>query len=358
MHSIKNIVFINDIAKLPKEMLKEICTDLNLDDSGIKPDLAMRIWEYLRQNQTSQDEALEKCKNKLLAGQTSITWYQFDRGDLENVEELIIKNCGFNPFEEIQTPYPEELTTEPVLICAAKGETDEEIYLRFMYKSGVRRDYYVTGVNVSPKSEIVTVYLNTQSGILEVRADPRKSEKIAKSVAQILNRQVIMEQVTAPFGEKIESIADKLKGELIDATSKPELLLEDFTERQAKAVVEILQALDKFLKSNDIDELEENLKQANEAFDDEMLSVPFAALILCGMEKVGFGGERELRGLPLYDSLNPYLQHQGGFIRFKYPEDSLEKSYTIRVGMTSKSIYFTTPATEQVIDYVRKNVIL
>lgn len=357
MHSIQNIVFINDIAKLPKEAMKEICTDLNLDDSGAKADLSSRIWEYLLRNRHGQNEALDRCKNKLLAGQTSITWYLFD-GEIEDAENLIRTNTSFDPFNEILTPEPEELTTEPVLLCAAPGLEGNDIFLRYMYKSGVRTDYYVTGVTVSPRSEISTVYLNKQLGILEVRGDPRKSEIIAKDVARLLNRQIIIEQVRAPFAQNIHNITDSLDGELIDATSKPEFLIQSFTDDQTKAIVNILNALDKFLKSNETDELVEELKQANEAFDDEMLSIPFAALILNGMEKVGLGGERELRGLPLYDSFSPYLQHQGGFVRFKFTEDNLEKSYTIRVGVTANSIYFTTPATEQVIDFVRRNVIL
>ncbi|GIO24120.1 hypothetical protein [Oceanobacillus sp. J11TS1] len=71
------------------------------------------------------------------------------------------------------------------------------------------------------------------------------------------------------------------------------------------------------------------------------------------MGKVGLGGESEIRGLPLFDYLSPNLQHQGGFIRFRFNEEAVEKEYTIRVGMKSRSIFFATPATEQVIAYAR-----
>jgi len=63
-------------------------------------------------------------------------------------------------------------------------------------------------------------------------------------------------------------------------------------------------------------------------------------------------------GSPLYDTLRPYLQHQGGFIKFNRPVNGVEKSFTIRVGLTSDSIYFTTPATEEVIEFVRNQVII
>jgi hypothetical protein len=359
MNSLVDIVFLTDIVRLPKDTLKEICTDLNLENTGVSFELSTRVWEHIRQNHANRSHSLEKCKGKLLAGQTSITWYQLEsEASLRGFTNTLQEACGFNPFERIRIPSIEDLTTEPVLIAGAKGPEEGQYYLRFMYKSGVKREYYGTEVSISPKSEITTVYVDEKTGLIEVRADAKKSDKVATAFARLINQQVTLNQVVAPFSVDIEKIADNLGGELIDVTSKPEFILEDFTPEHAKAVVDILAALDNYLKTMDINQLEADLNEANEAFNDEHLTVPFAALILNGMEKVGLGGERELRGLSLYDSLNPYLQHQGGFIRFKYPEGQVEKLYTIRVGITTKTIYFNTPATEDVIDFVRKSVII
>ncbi|MGX7835797.1 hypothetical protein ACWKSR_11665, partial [Campylobacter fetus subsp. venerealis] len=69
---------------------------------------------------------------------------------------------------------------------------------------------------------------------------------------------------------------------------------------------------------------------------------------------------KELRGQPLYDFLRPYLQHQTGFIRFPFrePETGTVEEYTIRVGLRVNSIYFVTPATENVMNYVRERIII
>lgn len=355
MFSIPQIVFVNDITRLPKITLAEICTDLNLDASGSAFDLAQRVWEFLRKNMGS-DAILNKSKDKLLAGQVSVTWFRFD--DLSDAKGLITKNCGFNPFEQVKVPPKENLTTAPCLIAGSIGNTENEYYLRFMYKNGVRKEFYGTEMNVVPISEITTVYVNEELGIIEVRADSKKADKVASALARIIDKEITLEPVTAPFLLSIGEIADALDGKLIDTTSKPELILDNFGDDQAKAIGVILTALNNYFVTKDINVFDECLKKAEEVFDEQTLSIPFTALILAGMERVGLGGERELRGLPLYDSFDPFLDHQSGFVRFKCPEEGIEKTYTIRVGLKTKSIYFNTPATEPVIKFVRDKFIL
>jgi len=355
MFSIPQIVFVNDIVKLPKITLAEICTDLDLDSSGTAYQLAQRVWEFLRKNSGS-GAILDKSKDKLLAGQVSVTWFHSD--DLSDVKGLIKKNCGFDPFEQVIVPRKEDLTTTPCLIAGSKGNSDNEYYLRFMYKNGVRKEFYGTDMNIVPISEITTVYVNEELGIIEVRSDSRKADKVASALARIIDKEITLEPVTAPFLLSIGEIADALKGELIDTNSKPELILDNFGEDQAKAVGSILTALNSYFVTKDITVLEECLKKAEELFDEQTLAVPFTALILAGMERVGLGGDHELRGLPLYDSFDPFLDHQNGFVRFNCPEESIEKTYTIRVGLKTNSIYFNTPATESVIKFVREKFIL
>nr|WP_289038303.1 hypothetical protein [uncultured Allobacillus sp.] len=358
MHSITDIVLINDVINLPKKTLEGLCTDLNLDNSGYKGELVNRIYQYINSNDIANSDVFESSKQKLLAGKVSVTWYRIDEGlTTDEFREKIVEKADFNPFENMSIPDIEELTTDPVLIGGSKGINDSEIYLRFAYKNGVRQEPYGTGVNTTPRGAFATVLFDTNSGIVEIRGDSRKAEDIAVKVAALLDQQVNLERIEAPFNQTIGNIADSLEGELIDSTSKPELILDDFAEEQTEAIVNVLQALDDYFRYYDTEVLEEKLNQANTAFD-EQITVPFSALMLSGMGKVGLGGEKEIRQLPLYAYLNPNLQHQGGFVRFNYTEEGVEKSYTIRVGMTTKSIFFTTPVTENIISYVRSNVLV
>ena len=213
-----------------------------------------------------------------------------------------------------------------------------------------------------PAPKMCTVYIDEEKGIVEVRAEPRVAKGIAETLFSIIRQRAFMEQheVLAPFGHDVENFADALNGEVIDTSSKPEILLEDFTTEQAEAIVDILSALDEYFSEEDIVTLQSNLTAANEVFGDSLLETPFTAVILAGLQKVSMGSDKELRGQPLYDFLRPYLQHQTGFIRFPFPQDTEDEgeSYTIRVGLKANSIVFVSPATEEVINFVRQNIII
>jgi len=359
VNTLPQITLIQDIMSLPKVILEEICTDLDLDVAGYKGELANRIFEYLQQNRDIHEEVLQKYSSKIFAGKTSLSWFRLNNTlSIGSFKELIKENHLFDPFENINVPSIMEITTDPILIGAAEGFSSSELFLRMIYKSGIFQEVFGTEIRTIPKTSLATVYYNEKTGILEIRGDSRKAESIAKEIARLLNQQINLEFIESPFNHRIGHIADDLKGELIDTTSKPEIILEEFDEDQIRAVANVLTALDEYFDTNDTEQLANQLEQANSAFGDQEISIPFSALILAGMDKVGLGGEREIRGLPLFDYLNPNLQEQGGFIRFSFIEDGVEKSYTVRVGIKSRSIYFTTPATEKVIAYVRENVIM
>lgn len=361
MHRIRDVIVLSDIMKLPKAELIDICTDLGIDSSGVTFDLATRIWDGLRDHQ--QMEALQRVEDKLLAGKTSVTWFELEnREALRGIRETIIERSTFNPFESIREYHPEDLTSEPILLSAANGSTDAEYYLRFVFNSGTRRDVALNDIRIVPKPSVINVYINENEGIIEVRADSRSATKVASSLALLINRQITLEpiDVLAPFGSNVERFADRLEGKLIDTTSTPELeiLMEDFTGEHNRAILNILNSLNVFFDQDDEEKLVRELREASEVFEDYILTVPFTALILCGMEKVGLRvNQGDLRGIPLYDYLRPHLQHQGGFIKFTRPVAGIEKSFTVRVGITTNSVYFTTPCNEEVIRYVRDRIL-
>lgn len=357
MHTLANIAFFPDILRLPKQTLKEICTDLRLDTNGTSYDLAQRLWDSIN---TGNREGLHASENRLLAGKSTVTWFKIDNeGALRGFKELL-QQSQTNPFETIEYIQGSDLTSEPMLIAAAEGNNNSEIYLRYAYNSGNRRSVDGTEVHLVPKSEITTVYIDTEKDIIEVRTDARNASKIASSIATMIGQQITLEQtrILAPFGNNVEQIANALNGELIDATSTPEFVFEDFNQQQTAAIINILNALNDFFDEENEETLIESLKSAAETFGEHLLTAPFTALILTGMERVGLRvNEGDLRGQPLYDTLRPFLQHQGGFIKFKRPIGGVEKSFTVRVGLTTDSIFFTTPATEEVIQFVREQII-
>lgn len=327
---------------------------------GTISDLSSRIWEEIKGDREVQDEVLSVVKSRILSGKTTVTWYKAE-GSLLGAKDLIINNLSFNPFQTVNLPDRNELTNEPVLFAAAEGSNESEYYLRFIYKSGVVRDYY-SEVETRPLTKMCTVYVNEEKGIVEIRADHKASKEITSVLFNLLRQENFMEQqrVLAPFGDDIEKLADALDGEVIDTISKPEYLLEEFSDEQEEATVNILAALDEFFGENDLEKLSHNLEQAQKTFGENLLETPFTAIILTGLQKVSMGSNKELRGQPLYDFLRPYLQHQTGFIRFpfKEPETGTVEQYTIRVGTSVNSIYFVKPATENVMNYVRERIVI
>lgn len=359
MNSILDLVLLQDIVSLPKETLQEIATDLNIPTNLSARELAVSIWQHDQR----RAETFINIKHRILGGRTSVTWYQLGEDQsLVGAKEILIESCGFNPFRENRIPEPTALTNTPVLIGGAHGFLDEEYYLRFMYKSGVTQLFHGTHYSVQPTSDVKTIYINEPLNCIEIRTDARVANKFARCVAQLLRQQITISQkdILAPFGHNIEGIADALNGDLIDATAIPEdFLLESLTGEQAEAVMNILATIDEYFQTGDADQLSRNLYRSREACGSDLASIPFTALILSGLSKIAVGGTtKDLRlSSPLYNSFRPHVQNQGGFIRFSIDEDGIVNTYTIKVGLNTKSVYFLTQASEAAIQYVREKLL-
>jgi len=350
-------MFIQDLFKLTKSVLKDIAADLDIDTSLNKNELVMRI--YPARTRFSE-ETISKIENRILATKaTAVTWYRFDDGlSVDEFRRLIRENSNFDPFTSRNPIQESDVTTDPELLIGSKGLNDSGTFLRYIYKSGVRYETTPTMIRTISKSAISTVYYDANRGILEIRGDTRKAPDIARKVAQTLQLQITMEPIEAPFEQEMGAIADRLNGQLTEATSKPELYFEEFSEDEMNSVVNVLKALDEYMQTKDSDVLETHLQNASDSFMQGEAIVPFAALVLSGMETVGMAGSSEIRTLPLFSYLNPYLQHQGGFIKFPFIIRNVEETFTIRIGITTQSVVFVSQVTEGVIDFVRDRVII
>ena len=117
-HTLQDIVLLEDLLKLPKDILKEICTELNLPSEGLADELTRIIWEKINNNKTSMNLVLEPYKNRLFSGKSpSLSWFKVIENKTQkqltlidnefkdlSIKEIIIKNLGYNPFEHIQIP--------------------------------------------------------------------------------------------------------------------------------------------------------------------------------------------------------------------------------------------------------------
>ncbi|ARF69542.1 hypothetical protein B7C51_20565 [Paenibacillus larvae subsp. pulvifaciens] len=212
MLKIAQLVLLNDIVRLPKDTLKEICINLNMPNNGTASELVSDIWLKMKDATSVRTQVYEYCHDRIFGGKTSISWYKFTEG-IKGVRNLIEEKHGDkNPFDELRIPLSEEISSEPVLIGAAPVKNEGEYFLRYMYKVGVTREIIMDNIETRPRTTTTTVYVNEKGGYIEVRTDPKNSSKIAKSFAQLIKQQVTMEpiQVFAPFGNNAERLADAL----------------------------------------------------------------------------------------------------------------------------------------------------
>lgn len=357
MNTIKKIIFPQDINKIPNTVLKVICDDMEISSTGTSGELTNRIWEVYDR---IPEGIFKRIEENAMAGSTSIAWFQLNKKEetLLGTKDKIIEELNFDPFNEVRIPNEDEILSEPKVICGATIGNDREYYLRFIHRTGTTTSYFVNTQHVGIRQEITTVYVDEGKGIIEVRANATNAKKVASSFASLINRQIAFEQidVIAPYGREVEKLADALNGTLYDTVGKPESLDTEFKEEDGEFIVNVLAALDKYFSERNINELVTKLD--NEELNEVLSSTPFTNLLLSGLETVGLGSIRDLRGQPLYDYIEPYIQKQRGSILFNVVEDGLVQEYSVKIGVRSKTLKFNTPATEKAIRFVRERIAL
>jgi hypothetical protein len=316
LHTIQNISYLPDLFNLPKEVLQKVCVKLNLPTEGKVEDLVSQIWNTINNDLSLQNEALEICKDRLLCGRTSVSWFQlqdnndlFSKKSLSGIKESIIDNSSFDPFAmkwEINTN--EQMPT-PVLLCASEGDKPTEYFLRFIYTTSVKRSFEINNVVNIPKNEFATVFIDEEAGLIEVRTDSKKTKDIISSLKNILGPEYSFSknEIVVPFGYDMERIADQLNGKLWESYSRLRPV-DELSEEELKAIGNILHTLDSYFQNNDEVKLIEELKQSKEVLEGFLNAIPFTGLVLSGLENIGVKvQERDLRETPLFESFKQYL---------------------------------------------------
>ena len=152
----------------------------------------------------------------------------------------------------------------------------------------------------------------------------------------------------------MSEFADDLGGQLVETSAKPVEFASAFSTTDASTIAVMLKALEQFFADDDADALVDALRPIGTLTESLGVTNPLAALVLYGLDKVGLSGrDQDLRVQPLYEMLAPHLQHRQGFIRLKISDEE----YTVRIGLTTHSVFFPSKATEPVIEFVRSRVV-
>lgn len=371
-HTLQEIVFLEDLMKLSKISIQEICTTLNLSDNGLVEDLISSIWDKISKDKDLKIYVLEPYVNKVFCSKTSSSWFEFiekdeqqelsddkvDNLQRETVREKIIKYAGFNPFKEIHVPKDKNISTKPTIIGAA-NRNDSEYIVRFMYNIGTQKSFLGNQIHYIPKIKLVTVLINEKYKVVEVRGDATCVKKVSKEIGKIIEKSYALEEIKLKnkFNGNINEISSILNGEILN-TSSITAEEKSLTIEESNSVAEILNVVNQYI-NNDIDTNDfidrmENIKKLNEEFFENN---NFISSLLVGLVSVGLRANKDLMEQPLYKLLQPYTISSEGSIIFKFNEEGMINTYTIHVTFTTNSIRLSSFATEALFSFIREKLI-
>ena len=221
-HILQEIVLLEDLMKLSKTSLQEICTTLKLPDNGLIEDLTSSIWDKISQDEDLKIKVLEPYINRIFCSRTAVSWFNFIEKDeqqelsdcgtynlqRETIKEKFVKYAGFNPFKEIQIPANTTIPTKPIIIGAANINETEYI-IRFMYNIGMQKSFLGNQIHYIPKIKLVTVLINEKYKVVEVRGDSTCVKKVSKEIGKIIEASYVLEEIKlkSKFNGNINEIA-------------------------------------------------------------------------------------------------------------------------------------------------------
>lgn len=371
-HTLQEIVLLEDLLRLPKDILREICTELNLPSDGLADDLTRIIWEKISLNKESMNKTLEPYKNRLFCGKSpSLSWFKIISNEQEqlslindenlSIKEIILCNLGYNPFIETHIPEETELTTVPTVINAASISNDEYLF-RFMYKVRNTQAFYANRITTYPKNKIISVFISEKYKIIEIRGDANSVNKVSSFIATtLLGNYLSLEKVNLAkkFNNNVDSISKLLDGQTTSTSSIANGNL-NLTLEESKTLLEIFAVLNSFfnnvIESDELIAYLENIRSQNETL---FSSTNFETLLLTGLKNVGLSvtNENDLKEQPLYATFKPFVIDRVGSVLFNVLIDNMPDEYTAHIAFNKNSIYFQGWITEEVICKIREKLI-
>ncbi len=351
--NIEDITVPADFLNLTRDDIDRIIIEMDLE---ISRDIDEKMYLFdMREELFKTSSVSEIVKNKILAGKTSVKWYQLNLCEDEKKqlkEKLEAESNFYNaicPIDTSQIQSPTKYT------CIKVGQ--DKYIMRIMVPSGTRTVNDGREIRRVQTINNVTVIISLENQYIEIRSNNRNAKRIANTILEpLLDIELSEVNVIGRHGNSLEDFRDSLRnGKFIDVTSVPDRNIE-LTKEQNELLVSVLQALDEYFIERDIDKLSEELL----SFEIGTEQIPFTQLFLSGLSQIGMATrtdfDEDLSCQSLYSMLKSYMTSQTGYITFT-TEDDESLTYTIQVGITTNTISFRSSSTEDAIKYIRKKVL-
>ncbi len=351
MAELQQLIFNPDMMEINEEYLEPLAEELNIKKHrGSENGIGSQLWAKMEESPKIKSEISDKLKGYIFAGQTSVTWYVFYKAK----ENLVI------PDEKMAVciPLETEISNTPTFVGMTEIKEGEHL-ARFVVRTGFSRRVYGISSSTVPKITFVTVLISTNNDFIEIRSEPKLASKILSAIRKkfIPDDDVTIAKVENFTDTMVEKLVKELDGKLIETLSHPERLFENVDSNKAEAMVLVLEAVNNYFANSDSMALMTQLNAVGKLFKDQ--TIPFIALVLAGMDKISMGMMEggDLRNQALFNAIKPYIKYLRGYISFPVVENNITKMYTIRIGLTTNSVYFNSSASEKVIEAVRNKVL-
>lgn len=346
----------NDLARISKDNLINMCERFKLSEIGSASDLAQRLWDYYS---NGNEKDFSEFSDMLYTPKGSISWFSVAEGSLENLISNI-NNLPKNPFSEI-IPIASNLSTVPFLYAAS--EDDKGYYLKFAFEKGNIFINEIDGRRSVSKIEFGIVFIDLDLTIVEIRSPYNNTTMIARKISELSGEDVALERINIleKHNNKLEDLATSLDGNLIEVIEVPSL---ENKELDISAdIYQILSSIDDSIETNDYDELETKLKEMGELIDKDFPGSTFTLLLLAGLSQIRLGtvqlantSAADIRDTPLYSILKPYLKNTRGFVELRENIDGVIEYYKIQVGVITNTISLDGNFNEELLENIRQNI--
>jgi len=353
---IQDIYSQSDMLHLTKDDFDQI-----KDAVDISTDVDSAEYLYANLNKLLDVELANKIiKNKALAGQISVKWYNFVYEGTLTQESLKARleseAVGYNvPLRNIDINLVEN--------NIATVYNEENVYIiKIILSAGKKKISDGVQIQQIPIKTSIIVKIDIENCWVEIRAKDNLCTKVTKILETKLG---IINLCDVRILKNYHNDINAFKEDLINGfwnsyRANPSENIE-LTENDQIAIVSIIRAIDEFLNGKNVDEkikvqiLANKLENVN--IDTEGMSLE--SLILAGIDnlalKVRPESNVDLGKQTLYALLKEEVLENTGHITFSNVDGGPQ--YTLQVGKSTNSIYFMSSVTEEVIEYIREKIL-
>lgn len=352
MNKLENLITASDFRNVTRAELDLVATDFDIvTENKTAGGVVKELWD---KPSDAKHEAFARLKEQIFAGSTSVSWYKF----LNPRRDLLLDQVS----REISVPTLEQITSKPHFMGCAELEPDVLIF-RFAVRTGIQSRMIGLEYRDVPQIAMINVVISLDDEFIEVRSEPRIGRRILEHMRAdgFFAEEAVITRVEYFTEDNATQLASNLGGRLVETLCLPTRLDEmgdtEITKEEGIKILEIIKVVEEYVSCKDDKILLDRLSEIN--LDTVDLSrVPLSSILVAGMNKIVVGTQDEdLTEYAFYNLIDPGVTHREGLFKFPVVENGIEQTYTIRVGFTTKTIFFYSNATETVIRKVRENIL-